>query len=262
MKMHNGVQLSDVEYEELLTLAEAADNGEDVMLTAFMRLCPTGQEGAFDESVVAAYAALAELGFIEGVQEGGEFFFEDITLAGRSLTNPSFARNRGDESALFSEAASFDEPAAFDEPIDVAAEDAQSDHERDVFSKHDEHAEPQPHFETETSEAYDEGDSDNEAFKKAGNSTEASTDEASGNEVAALFEKSRYCGCRGGLCRRRHRRGHCMPCTVGKYFETDDTLRAEAFGTSNNPSRKREARETVTCPPCLLGRLGLLQEVQ
>lgn len=100
MKMHNGVQLSDVEYEELLTLAEAADNGEDVMLAAFMRLCPTGQEGAFDESVVAAYAALAELGFIEGVQEGGEFFFEDITPAGRSLTNPSFTRNRGDESAL------------------------------------------------------------------------------------------------------------------------------------------------------------------
>ena len=169
MKMHNGVQLSDVEYEELLTLAEAADNGEDVMLTAFMRLCPTGQEGAFDESVVAAYAALVDLGFIEGVQEGGEFFFEDITPAGRSLTNPSFARNRGDESALFGEAASFDEPAAFDEPIDVAAEDAQSDHERDVFSKHDEHAEPQPNFETETTEAYGEGESDNEAFKKLAN---------------------------------------------------------------------------------------------
>ena len=84
MKMHNGVQLSDVEYEELLTLAEAADNGEDVMLAAFMRLCPTGQEGVFDESVVAAYAALADLGFIEGVQEGGEFFFEDITPAVRS----------------------------------------------------------------------------------------------------------------------------------------------------------------------------------
>ena len=76
MTMHNGVQLSDVEYEELLTLAEAADNGEDVMLTAFMRLCPTGQEGAFDESVVAAYAALADLGFIEGVQEGCEFFLK------------------------------------------------------------------------------------------------------------------------------------------------------------------------------------------
>ena len=182
MKMHNGVQLSDVEYEELLTLAEAADNGEDVMLTAFMRLCPTGQEGAFDESVVAAYAALADLGFIEGVQEGGEFFFEDITPAGRSLTNPSFARNRGDESALFGEAASFDEP------IDVAAEDVQSDHERDVFSKHDEHAEPQPHFDTETSEAYGEGESDNEAFKKADEPTEASTDEASGSAVAALFE--------------------------------------------------------------------------
>ena len=182
MKMHNGVQLSDVEYEELLTLAEAADNGEDVMLTAFMRLCPTGQEGAFDESVVAAYAALADLGFIEGVQEGGEFFFEDITPAGHSLTNPSFARNRGDESALFGEAASFDEP------IDVAAEDVQSDHERDVFSKHDEHAEPQPHFETETSEAYGEGESDNEAFKKADEPTEASTDEASGSAVAALFE--------------------------------------------------------------------------
>ena len=180
MKMHNGVQLSDVEYEELLTLAEAAANGEDVMLTAFMRLCPTGQEGAFDESVVAAYAALADLGFIEGVQEGGEFFFEDIT--------PSFARNRDDESALFGEAASFDEPAAFDEPIDVAAEDAQSDHERDVFSKHDEHAEPQPHFETETSEAYGEGESDNEAFKKAGEPAEASTDEASDSAVAALFE--------------------------------------------------------------------------
>ena len=182
MKMNNGVQLSDVEYEELLTLAEAADNGEDVMLTAFMRLCPTGQEGAFDESVVAAYAALADLGFIEGVQEGGEFFFEDITPAGRSLTNPSFARNRGDESALFGEAASFDEP------IDVAAEDVQSDHERDVFSKHDEHAEPQPHFDTETSEAYGEGESDNEAFKKADEPTEASTDEASGSAVAALFE--------------------------------------------------------------------------
>ena len=164
MKMHNGVQLSDVEYEELLTLAEAADNGEDVMLTAFMRLCPTGQEGAFDESVVAAYAALSDLGFIEGVQEGCEFFFEDITPAGRSLTNPSFARNRDDESALFGGAVSFDEPAAFDEPIDVAAEDAQSNHERDVFSKHD------------------------EPFKKAGEPAEASTDEASDSTVAALFE--------------------------------------------------------------------------
>ena len=75
-----------------------------------------------------------------------------------------------------------------DEPIDVAAEDAQSDHERDVFSKHDEHAEPQPHFETETSEAYGEGESDNEAFEEAGDPTEASADEASGSEVAALFE--------------------------------------------------------------------------
>ena len=188
MKMHNGVQLSDVEYEELLTLAEAADNGEDVMLTAFMRLCPTGQEGAFDESVVAAYAALADLGFIEGVQEGCEFFFEDITPAGRSLTNPSFARNRGDESALFGEAASFDEPAAFDEPIDVGAEDAQSDQERDVFSKHDEHAEPQPHFETEASEAYGESNDDSESLEEANEQAEASNNGTSGSALAALFE--------------------------------------------------------------------------
>lgn len=188
MKIHNGVQLSDVEYEELLTLAEAADNGEDVMLAAFMRLCPTGQEGAFDESIVAAYAALADLGFIEGVQEGGEFFFEDITPAGRSLTNPSFAANRGDESALFDEAVSFneseafDEPATFDEPIDVAAEDAQSDHERTA------HAEPQPHFETEASEAHGESDSDSEAFEEADEQTEASNNGASGSALAALFE--------------------------------------------------------------------------
>ena len=184
MKIHNGVQLSDVEYEELLTLAEAADNGEDVMLAAFMRLCPTGQEGAFDESIVAAYAALADLGFIEGVQEGGEFFFEDITPAGRSLTNPTFAANRGDESALFDEAVSFgepeafNEPATFDEPIDVAAEDAQSDHERTA------HAEPQPHFETEASEAY----GDSEAFEEADEQTEASNNGASGSALAALFE--------------------------------------------------------------------------
>lgn len=184
MKIHNGVQLSDVEYEELLTLAEAADNGEDVMLAAFMRLCPTGQEGAFDESIVAAYAALADLGFIEGVQEGGEFFFEDITPAGRSLTNPTFAANRGDESALFDEAVSFNEPEAFDEPatfgepIDVAAEDAQSDHERTA------HAEPQPHFETEASEAH----GDSEAFEEADEQTEASNNGASGSALAALFE--------------------------------------------------------------------------
>ena len=188
MKIHNGVQLSDVEYEELLTLAEAADNGEDVMLAAFMRLCPTGQEGAFDESIVAAYAALADLGFIEGVQEGGEFFFEDITPAGRSLTNPTFAANRGDESALFDEAVSFneseafDEPATFDEPIDVAAEDAQSDHERTA------HAEPQPHFETEASEAYGENDDDSESLEEANEQTEASNNEASGSALAALFE--------------------------------------------------------------------------
>ena len=188
MKMHNGVQLSDVEYEELLTLAEAADNGEDVMLAAFMRLCPTGQEGAFDESIVAAYAALADLGFIEGVQEGGEFFFEDITPAGRSLTNPTFAANRGDESALFDEAVSFneseafDEPATFDEPIDVAAEDAQSDHERTA------HAEPQPHFETEASEAYGENDDDSESLEEANEQTEASNNGASGSALAALFE--------------------------------------------------------------------------
>ncbi|WP_294373717.1 hypothetical protein [uncultured Slackia sp.] len=188
MKIHNGVQLSDVEYEELLTLAEAADSGEDVMLAAFMRLCPTGQEGAFDESIVAAYAALADLGFIEGVQEGGEFFFEDITPAGRSLTNPTFAANRGDESALFDEAVSFneseafDEPATFDEPIDVAAEDAQSDHERTA------HAEPQPHFETEASEAYGENDDDSESLEEANEQTEASNNGASGSALAALFE--------------------------------------------------------------------------
>ena len=188
MKIHNGVQLSDVEYEELLTLAEAADNGEDVMLAAFMRLCPTGQEGAFDESIVAAYAALADLGFIEGVQEGGEFFFEDITPAGRSLTNPSFAANRGDESALFDEAVSLDEPealnepAAFDEPIDVAAEDAQSDHERTA------HTEPQPHFETEASEAYGESNDDSESLEEADEQAEASNNGASGSALAALFE--------------------------------------------------------------------------
>lgn len=188
MKIHNGVQLSDVEYEELLTLAEAADNGEDVMLAAFMRLCPTGQEGAFDESIVAAYAALADLGFIEGVQEGNEFFFEDITPAGRSLTNPSFAANRGDESALFHEAVSFNEPealnepAAFDEPIDVAAEDAQSDHERTA------HAEPQPHFETEPPEAYGENNDDSESLEEANEQTETSNNGASGSALAALFE--------------------------------------------------------------------------
>ena len=188
MKMHNGVQLSDVEYEELLTLAEAADNGEDVMLAAFMRLCPTGQEGAFDESIVAAYAALADLGFIEGVQEGGEFFFEDITPAGRSLTNPTFAANRGDESALFDEAVSFnesevfDEPATFDEPIDVTAEDAQSDHERTA------HTEPQPHFETEASEAYGESNDDSESLEKANEQAEASNNGASGSALAAVFE--------------------------------------------------------------------------
>ena len=188
MKMHNGVQLSDVEYEELLTLAEAADNGEDVMLAAFMRLCPTGQEGAFDESIVAAYAALADLGFIEGVQEGGEFFFEDITPAGRSLTNSTFAANRGDESALFDEAVSFnesevfDEPATFDEPIDVTAEDAQSDHERTA------HTEPQPHFETEASEAYGESDGDSESLEEANEQIETSNNGASGSALAALFE--------------------------------------------------------------------------
>ena len=188
MKIHNGVQLSDVEYEELLTLAEAADNGEDVMLAAFMRLCPTGQEGAFDESIVAAYAALADLGFIEGVQEGGEFFFEDITPAGRSLTNPSFAANRGDESALFDEAVSFneseafDEPATFDEPIDVAAEDAQSDHERTA------HAEPQPHFETEAFEEHGESDDDSESLKEADEQTETSDNGTSGSALAALFD--------------------------------------------------------------------------
>ena len=188
MKIHNGVQLSDVEYEELLTLAEAADNGEDVMLAAFMRLCPTGQEGAFDESIVAAYAALADLGFIEGVQEGGEFFFEDITPAGRSLTNPTFAANRGDESALFDEAVSFnesevfDEPATFDEPIDVTAEDAQSDHERTA------HTEPQPHFETEASEAYGESGGDSESLEEANEQIETSNNGASGSALAALFE--------------------------------------------------------------------------
>ena len=188
MKIHNGVQLSDVEYEELLTLAEAADNGEDVMLAAFMRLCPTGQEGAFDESIVAAYAALADLGFIEGVQEGCEFFFEDITPAGRSLTNPTFAANRGDESALFGEAVSFnesevfDEPATFDEPIDVTAEDAQSDHERTA------HTEPQPHFETEASEAYGESGGDSESLEEANEQIETSNNGASGSALAALFE--------------------------------------------------------------------------
>ena len=194
MKIHNGVQLSDVEYEELLTLAEAADNGEDVMLAAFMRLCPTGQEGAFDESIVAAYAALADLGFIEGVQEGGEFFFEDITPAGRSLTNSTFAANRGDESALFDEAVSFDGPApfgkpetfnesaTFDEPIDVTAEDAQSDHERTA------HTEPQPHFETEASEAYGESDDDSESLEEANEQIETSNNGASGSALAALFE--------------------------------------------------------------------------
>ena len=182
MKIPHGVQLSDVEYEELLTLAEAADNGEDVMLAAFMRLCPTGQEGAFDESVVAAYAALADEGFIQGVQEGREFIFESITPAGRSLANPNFTTGQDDESALFGQPTSFDGSAAFDEPIDVVAEDAETDHE------HDAHTKPQPHFETESYEAYDEDENDAEATEGASEPIEAPTDEASGSAVAAFFE--------------------------------------------------------------------------
>lgn len=130
MKIHNGVQLRDDEYEELLALAEAADNDEDVMLAAFMRLCPTGQEGAFDEAVVAAYAALAEAGFIEGVQEGGEFFFEDITPTGRALTNPAFASasNRAEDK----------DDALFNKPLEVEAEQAETDSE--LQSEHGETA--------------------------------------------------------------------------------------------------------------------------
>lgn len=150
MKIHNGVQLRDDEYEELLALAEAADNGEDVMLAAFMRLCPTGQEGAFDEAVVAAYDALAAAGFIEGVREGGEFFFEDITPAGRSLTNPAFAKPRDFEHD--------EESALFEKPIDVNAEDAETDSEIERGEK----AELAHEFDTSESNYADENEQENE----------------------------------------------------------------------------------------------------
>lgn len=169
MKIHNGVQLRDDEYDELLALAEAADNGEDVMLAAFMRLCPTGQEGAFDEAVVAAYDALADAGFIEGVREGGEFFFEDITPAGRSLTNPMFAKpvnfERDDESALF------------EEPIDVHAEDAETDTE----IEREEEAELAHEFDTNEQNDVNEGEQPIDEQKAAETATPRE------NPLAALF---------------------------------------------------------------------------
>lgn len=82
MGEYNEQNLGEAEYDELAMLVDAADAGEDVTLLAFQRLCPSGQEGAFDQNAVFIYQTLAEAGLIEGVCEDGEFFFEGLTEQG------------------------------------------------------------------------------------------------------------------------------------------------------------------------------------
>lgn len=82
MSEYGSQALTEDESLELTMLADAADAGEDVTLVAFQRLCPTGQEGAFDQNAVFIYQSLADKGYIEGVSEGDEFFFERLTERG------------------------------------------------------------------------------------------------------------------------------------------------------------------------------------
>ena len=82
MRYNDVIELSDAEFEEMAMLVDALEAGEDETLKAFQSLCPTGQEGVFDEEKVALYSGLSEKGLIQGVEQDGEFFFEKLTGLG------------------------------------------------------------------------------------------------------------------------------------------------------------------------------------
>ncbi len=126
MREYDEHPLDEAALKELSTLVDALDAGEDVTLVAFQRLCPTGQEGAFDQNAVFIYQTLAEEGFIDGVCEDGEFFFEDITERGiKAVQMPATPDCAECES----------ESESGNEDIDLLAESAEEPMAQEIESK-------------------------------------------------------------------------------------------------------------------------------
>ena len=96
--MHSvdGIDLGDEEYEELKALVECERTGGDVTLAAFRSLCPTGEEGAFDERKVEAYSALLAAGFVSGVRSEGAFYFQGLEQAGVDFVDDRAASSVSD----------------------------------------------------------------------------------------------------------------------------------------------------------------------
>ena len=82
MKDNAAITMSDEEYAELERLVTVMRNAEDVQYAAFLALCPTGEEGAFDEHMCEIYRALHETGMIEGDSDGDAFYFRGLTDEG------------------------------------------------------------------------------------------------------------------------------------------------------------------------------------
>ena len=82
MQNTQALALSQREISELVRLARVARDGGDVQLAAFTALCPTGEEGAFDEEVCDCYRTLLAAGLVDGEAEGGAFYFNGLTEEG------------------------------------------------------------------------------------------------------------------------------------------------------------------------------------
>ena len=82
MKDNAVIAIGDEEYAELERLVTVMRNAEDVQYAAFLALCPTGEEGAFDEHMCKIYRALHEAGMIEGDSDGDAFYFRALTDEG------------------------------------------------------------------------------------------------------------------------------------------------------------------------------------
>ena len=82
MEDNFAITINDEEFAELKRLVDVTRNAEDVQYAAFLTLCPTGEEGAFDEHMCEIYRALHEAGMIEGDSDGDAFYFRALTDEG------------------------------------------------------------------------------------------------------------------------------------------------------------------------------------
>lgn len=80
--------LQDNEYRELEELVAAQERDENMELFAFRKLCPSGEEFAFDPEMCAIYQSLERKGLIQGAAieeiENGYVFF-GLTELGMNL---------------------------------------------------------------------------------------------------------------------------------------------------------------------------------